>query len=242
MNRFIPQIVFIVFLSLFPAVAGNSLCACNYPFADTSSVNPQQTEKDYFNSFREKEEFVYIFDVRQMRQKSFWFRFGSLLKKLFLDLGNLLDALPVIIRIMMWGLVVFLIVILITKTRLNRVFYSNKAISDPEFELKDLNENITDFDIAIKNEVSQKNFRNAIRLLYLKLINMLDKRELIKYSKEKTNIDYLKELSSSQFQSAFLGLTGIYNNVWYGEHEIDMKQYSHYEQDFIHITSQIDEE
>jgi hypothetical protein len=65
--------------------------------------------------------------------------------------------------------------------------------------------------------------------------------ELIKFSKEKTNIDYLRELSDLQLRTEFHGLTGIYNNIWYGQFEIDMQQFHHLEKDFIKFHNQIDD-
>lgn len=240
MNKLIKIILLFFLVSIFPALVGNSLYAGDYPFTDSSTFSIQQIDEEYFQSFRNDEEFVYSIDIRQVKQKGFWFRLARTIRKLVMDLGQLMKALPILIQIAMWGLVIFLIIVLISKTRLNRIFFSNKAINNPDFAIKHLNENLTDFDKAIQNEVSQKQYRRAIRLLYLKLINTLDKIELINYSKEKTNIDYLRELRDSELQPAFRGLTGIYNNVWYGQFEIDMQQYQQLENDFIKFLSQID--
>lgn len=226
-------------MTLFPAIAGDSLFAGQYPYADSSDVKIKQPAETYFDSFRNKEEFIYITDVRQVKNSSFLFRIGRFLSKFFETLGTLLKALPVLIKIALWGLVIFLIVVIFTKTGLNRVFYSNKSIGNTDYEIKDLEEQITDFDSAIQNEVSNKQYRRAIRLLFLKLINVLDRVEFIKYSKEKTNIDYLREIRDSQFRPGFLSLIGIYNNVWYGQFEIDQQQYQKYEKDFIQFHNQI---
>ena len=85
-----------------------------------------------------------------------------------------------------------------------------------------------------------RQYRLAIRLLYLKVINQLRIKEIIHYSKEKTNIDYLRDLTNEDLKSRFYAITTIYNHVWYGDIEIDEDQYERFEKSFQSFYTTVD--
>ena len=123
-------------------------------------------------------------------------------------------------------------VVIATHTNINRLFHSQYDKSHPDFDIKDIEESFTDFDRAISEEVLRQQYRNAIRIFYLKTIHTLSSLRLIEYSKEKTNLDYQHELRDQMLLPGFLALTAIYNNVWYGYHAIDTSRYQQYAESF----------
>jgi Domain of unknown function (DUF4129) len=62
-----------------------------------------------------------------------------------------------------------------------------------------------------------KDYRQAVRYLYLKTLKLLDEGGLIKYHQESTNHEYWLQLSASPKGAPFRDLTTIYEKVWYGE-------------------------
>ena len=239
MNKAFLNILPVLLLLIFPAIAGNSLHAEKYTFADSSSVIIQSLDKEYFETLRKDDGFDYGGEYSKVDPNTFRYRLAQFLRKTFEKTRNIFKVIPVLFQIAMWGLVVFFLIVLITKTKLNRLFYSNKGAREPEFDVQDIEENITDFDTAIQNETLRKQYRKAVRLLYLKIIHTLEQLELINYSKEKTNIDYMRELSDNKVRAGFSGLTGIYNNVWYGQFDINEKQYQQYELNFANFLTSI---
>lgn len=240
MNRLYVLTIFITSLFIFPACAGNSLNAKTYPFADSSAVELKILHEDSFEVYLDNDEFDYGINLSLNTKNTFGFRLSELLRKLWDQLRSMFAVLPVLFHIFLWGLVLFSLIILITKTNLNRIFYSNKDTNVPEYNVLDTEESISDFDSAIQNELQRKEYRKAIRLMYLKIIHKLEQVELINYSKEKTNIDYLRELHDTKIKNGFLSLTGIYNNVWYGHFEINESQYQQYERNFDEFLNSID--
>lgn len=83
----------------------------------------------------------------------------------------------------------------------------------------------TNFDALIAESTSNKNYRLAIRLYYLWLLQRLQEESKITWAPEKTNADYSYELQESNEREMFTYLSYLYNNIWYGEHEITEADY-----------------
>ena len=143
-------------------------------------------------------------------------------------------------KILLWGSILFFLFIAITKTRIYKLFYSDKEIESPPFSFLNIEEETTDFDEAIRLQMAEKQYRMAIRLLYLKVIDHLRNQEYIDYSKEKTNVDYLGDLTNSDIKSQFYTVTSIYNHVWYGDIEIAEDQFLKFESSFQILYATID--
>jgi len=62
-----------------------------------------------------------------------------------------------------------------------------------------------------------KDYRQAVRFLYLKTLRVLNDRGMIRYHQESTNQDYGRQLSATPQGGPFRDLTMIYEKVWYGE-------------------------
>ena len=127
------------------------------------------------------------------------------------------------------------------KTNLYKVFYSDKTIQSPDFEILSTGEEPPDLDEAIRKHVEKKQFRLAIRLLYLKVINQLKRKEFIQFSQEKTNIDYLRELTNKDLKKDFASVTSIYNHVWYGDVEIAEGKFLKFEKSFQSLFLAVDD-
>lgn len=138
-------------------------------------------------------------------------------------------------------LAIFFIYIVVTKTKLYKLFYSDKEIDQPEVVISSPEDQIIDFDEAIRLQLMQQQYRQAIRLLYIQLINLLKSKDYIHYSKEKTNIDYLYDLTNKDLKSQFNTITSIYNYVWYGDIEIGEEQYLRLEKSFQSFYAAVNE-
>jgi hypothetical protein len=62
-----------------------------------------------------------------------------------------------------------------------------------------------------------KDYRQAVRYLYLKTLRVLNDRGMIRYHQESTNQEYRRQLSATPQGGPFRDLTMIYEKVWYGE-------------------------
>jgi hypothetical protein len=86
-----------------------------------------------------------------------------------------------------------------------------------------LGEDIHDmnFDQLIEEAAAQQNYRKAVRLLYLRTLKELTDREYIRWSPDKTNREYVHELSNSDMRKMFEHLTLLFEYIWYGDFPVD---------------------
>ena len=76
------------------------------------------------------------------------------------------------------------------------------------------NENL---DQHIREAIVNKNYRHAIRFMYLKTLKLLSDNHVITLHAKSTNQDYIRQMYKHDGLSQFRHLTRIYEYVWYGE-------------------------
>ena len=110
---------------------------------------------------------------------------------------------------------------------------SNKALvslSEEEHIIK--NENIQDL---IQKALAKNDFRLAVRYSYLQVLKLLSEKELISWEPQKTNDDYIKEISKTELQNPFIKITRLYDFTWYGDFHITELEYSKAKKTFLSI-------
>jgi len=96
-----------------------------------------------------------------------------------------------------------------------------------------------DFDKLIEEAVANKQFRVAIRYLYLKLLKDLSDNNLITWKAEKTNRDYINELRPSQYGKPFREVTLLFDYAWYGDAAINENTFGQIRNSFKTIYRQL---
>lgn len=99
--------------------------------------------------------------------------------------------------------------------------------------------NPAEYEHLIKDAITNKNYPLAIRYLYLQTLQMLASEGLINFSPDKTNYEYVKELSGNVYQNQFASLTLNYEYVWYGKFDIDEQIFNRIKKDFTQYHQQI---
>lgn len=97
------------------------------------------------------------------------------------------------------------------------------AITKEGDEIEDIRN--VEFDDAVQKAIAEKRYRVAVRLLYLRSLRQLQDRSMINWRREKTNRDYLYELSDQGLRPIFSDLTFIFEYIWYGEFPVDQKHF-----------------
>ncbi len=97
-----------------------------------------------------------------------------------------------------------------------------------EFTLEDLETNLPESDLEryLRLALEQADYRAAIRVYYLMTLQKLNALKRIEWEPEKTNNDYITELSGSDEHDAFKKLTLTYEVIWYGEAPVDQERYT----------------
>ena len=89
--------------------------------------------------------------------------------------------------------------------------------------LENVEDNIyeSDLDRFIREALEKENYSQAVRLYYLAIIKELSLKRWIRWKKDKTNRDYIRELSNTDFQGSFRNVTRMFERVWYGKQKLD---------------------
>lgn len=202
---------------------------------DTSEVNIRHFNQDALKAYSRRPEFQY--KEATTSDTSLWNRFWRWFWHWIAHLFNFGSQKSASIWILFWKIVQILLllggvaalVFLILKSQGINVLniFRRKSASAPipysEF-FEDINE--INFDEEIENAVAKHNYRFAVRLLYLKSLKRLSDAGLVKWQIDKTNSDYINELTDEEQRVSFKLLTLQFEYVWYGEFLIDSQVYT----------------
>jgi|WetSurMetagenome_2_1015567.scaffolds.fasta_scaffold80344_2 hypothetical protein len=239
-NKAFTLLVFTFLLILSPAImAGDSIPTPPSSDRELSDRNIRVPEKSYFILYLNNKEYNYGDVYIQPAKETFFDRLWRLLLSIWKHGMKALQYIPLVIKVVFFALCLLLLFVIITKTKLYKVFYTDAEITEPEyFEVNPFDEQF-DFNEAIGVQISQQNFRNVIRLLHLKILKELETQGIIRFSREKTNREYAREITDSNLKSTFFELAGIYNKVWFGNYNLSRDEFDRLASGFYQFSAKI---
>lgn len=87
----------------------------------------------------------------------------------------------------------------------------------------------------------QGNYRQAVRLMYLRLLKNMSEKNIINYKQDKTNLDYLSDLNQTAYYKDFFHLTRNYEYSWYGQFEVNAIAYKRITGEFNQFERRINQ-
>jgi hypothetical protein len=156
------------------------------------------------------EELDYPIEQRTSRSNNFSFNnFDSLVP--------VLEALKYLLYFGVLLLLIYAIIRIVThyasqakaNSKTDKTIY--ETLEDAEDNLRD-----ADFDPLLQASLRNKDYKTAIRILFLKALAQLDEEQRIRWKKQKTNYEYLKELKDDDLKPAFRTTIWHFEQVWYG--------------------------
>ncbi|MCB0397700.1 MAG: DUF4129 domain-containing protein [Flavobacteriales bacterium] len=115
---------------------------------------------------------------------------------------------------------IVMIIYTLFKGEIQAIFYQQKKVDDIDFLEIGANEKEINWQERIDQAIADKQYRTALRLLYLFTLHILHQARLIEWRREKTNHQYLGELKGD-VKEEFKTLTRLYEYGWYGDFEVD---------------------
>lgn len=91
-------------------------------------------------------------------------------------------------------------------------------------EIEDI-ENV-DLKSMFNNSVKQEDYRLALRLKFLVILQKLSSQQIIKWKPDKTNRTYSREIQNNDLQRDFTSVVQIFEKIWYGLFEIDKRSFT----------------
>lgn len=117
------------------------------------------------------------------------------------------------------------------------LFYSkNKKLKDESVEEEIQLEEAT-LDERIAKLIAERNYRPAIRYLYIKVLQQLNEKGWITYHAQATNFDYIRQMSNNKLAPDFRFLTQVYEYVWYGEFDLTDEHFTIAHNRFNHFLN-----
>lgn len=119
----------------------------------------------------------------------------------------------------------------------------NKRIKSEDVTLENIEENIheTELEGFIRKALEKGDFPLAIRLYYLAVIKELSLKKIIKWKRDKTNGEYVREARKSKFIADFQELTLIFERIWYGGKTLDKAAFQQLEPKFKKLIQDIEQ-
>ncbi len=118
-------------------------------------------------------------------------------------------------------IIVIVLIMMILKVNAFQVFYSGRGAGTMTTNI--LHENIHEmnFEKLIEEAVAKKDFRKAIRLLFLQALKLLSDKHFIQWDQSKTNHDYIAELKAEDLKKGFHELNFYFEYAWYGNFSVN---------------------
>ena len=91
----------------------------------------------------------------------------------------------------------------------------------------------------IDKAAAQGNHRLAIRLMFLRLLKNMSEKNIIRYTQDKTNLDYLLELQSTNHYKHFFRITRNYEYSWYGKFLVSEDAYNLIRKEFDEFDKEL---
>lgn len=131
-------------------------------------------------------------------------------------------ALVIVIGLVLWALLA--IIIKSGGTAENKNIQKRRAAE----HLEDAEANLDEVDVKplLEQALEQGNYKLAIRLEYLELIQKLNDLNFIQWKKKYTNFDYVFQISDPQRQFNFKQLTLEFEIIWYGDRLVEVALYN----------------
>lgn len=146
----------------------------------------------------------------------------------FDKMGDFFKNLGPLGKVLFLSIVILGLAALIMKLIGNTPWQARKKIRRGQaYSIEELDEHIheTDLEKYLREAIEKNNFRAAIRIYYLIVIKSMSEQGRIKWQRDKTNYDYVREVRKSPFYRQFRDLTHVFEVIWYGEADVDSSTY-----------------
>jgi hypothetical protein len=198
---------------------------------DSVAIEVKPFAKNFKTKYTDKE-FIYEFKTPE---KNAWDRFKEWLANFFKNIFSFTDSksannfVEILLRTLAIGIVIF-VIYLIAKAIMNKegqwIFGRNSDRKIINYDEIEKNLHLVDFEKLIQNSLQLGENRLTIRYYYLWLLKKMSEKQIIEWDAEKTNSDYLYEIKNESQKEDFAYLSYLYNNIWYGEFELDEETFA----------------
>lgn len=192
---------------------------------DSSSVRALDLDPGIHEELASSE--AYDYKIEAQDPETFWQRF----KRWLIELIRSITAVPwvktalKIFFYIVFGLVFIALIYQVLGGEIQSAFIGKNSNKDLSVSrgIEDIQS--ADLQKELDQAISAGNYALAVRYLYLMAIRDLDQKNLLDWKKDKTNHDYLRELSGTATYAPFDRLTYYYDYIEYGEFPVGKESF-----------------
>lgn len=208
---------FLVGISLVPLAAQEEVLLRT----DSSEVQVRAIDAQSLAKYYEDSDFIY--DREPPAAVTLWERIKHWIQQ------RLAELLATPASVAFWKVFPYLFVIVavafvlahLLKAEFRSVFYKTGGTRAETAHEETENFQAANFAALAAEAVAAREYRFAVRYLFLNSLQQLAGRQRLAWRAEKTNHDYLNELQASTLHQPFQTLVRWFDYVWYGEAQID---------------------
>ena len=206
---------------------------------DSTKITVRKPSESKMTAFKKSKDYQYGIEESQVLD-TWWKR---LLRRLFNWFGSLFTGVgnPTFWKTIAYAFVVS-VVAYVTLKLIGVNFselYRKKNANEIPYETLGENIHVINFVDSIEEAITQKNYRLAVRLYYLKTLKELSDREMIDWRINKTNRSYVYELNSPTLRPDFEHITRQFEFAWYGDFPVDEEQFISIKNQFLTFSNSV---
>ena len=137
-----------------------------------------------------------------------------------------------IVKFICWAVAIGILGYVIYKLFIgnNPMFAASNKKALPEVEIAEEEMDEDNLDNYMQKAIRAKNYRLAVRYQFLKTLQRLGEKGILKLSIDKTNHQYAGELMGKPYANAFARLSLQYEYAWFGGFELNEEQFAFVQQ------------
>ena len=181
---------------------------------------------DKLRNYQNSRDYQYDYEARPTENPlvKFWYWFLQKLGEFFVS-KSYQNFWQYVILAALVGLTVWLL----AKAQVLGFLFPKKAEALPlDYDMLTEDIHVIDFAGSIEQAIEARNFRLAVRLLYLQTLKRLTDAGRIVWKPDKTNRQYVQEMKNADFEQ----LTTQFEYVWYGDFPVDDRRFSVIREEF----------
>ena len=155
--------------------------------------------------------------------------------------GNWSSFFKVFFFIIVIGLLAFIIIKMMGST----AFLSNKNVDKTalKYSIDKVEENIHEADLEdfARHALDKKDYKLAIRLYFLQILKHLSINNFIKWKRDKTNKEYVREMSGTDLFKEFRTISRLFERVWYSDVTVQEHQFNQIRPRFLDFFKESNE-
>lgn len=214
---------------------------------DERVITQKKFNTKKIEDYKNNDDFIYTVEKREpswLENLWNWLKrmFKRALRYIFSDIEPAVGFFRTVLKILPYiiaGLTLFFIIKFFLKVNSRSIANSETTKSQVEISEEESLMNDKNLPQLIEKAILKGNYRLAIRYYYLLALKKLSDDKLINWQQEKTNEDYINELTKNNLSNDFKNITFIYDYVWYGNFLIDDNEFVKSENHFKNFLNNI---